>query len=206
MKTKFQHYLLASMAITSLTFTSCGGGEETVKKEENKDTVVADTTAVEPKDYGFEITEKEFPATIYVMKKGTAVKMEEIGKFFETNYDKIGKACGKSGHAISGSPVGIFWTWDDSLMVSDMAAAMPVTPKGEIAYKDLEKFEVPASKCLMIAYYGAYEKSENAHKAMGEYINDNGLAQDFVIEEYVTDPGAEPDTTKWLTNIYYILK
>ena len=25
----------------------------------------------------------------------------------------------------------------------------------------------------------------------------------YVIEQYVTDPMSEPDSTKWLTNIYY---
>jgi hypothetical protein len=27
-----------------------------------------------------------------------------------------------------------------------------------------------------------------------------------VIEEYVTDPGTEPDSTKWLTNVVYLIK
>ena len=27
-----------------------------------------------------------------------------------------------------------------------------------------------------------------------------------VIEEYVTDPMSEKDTTKWLTNIYYMIR
>ena len=27
-----------------------------------------------------------------------------------------------------------------------------------------------------------------------------------VIEEYVTDPGQEQDSTKWLTNVIYLIK
>ncbi len=43
--------------------------------------------------------------------------------------------------------------------------------------------------------------------AMDEYIQANKLEQlTPVIEEYITDPGAEPDSTKWLTKIVYFVK
>ena len=28
----------------------------------------------------------------------------------------------------------------------------------------------------------------------------------IVLEQYITDPSQEPDTSKWLTNIYYYVK
>jgi effector-binding domain-containing protein len=62
---------------------------------------------------------------------------------------------------------------------------------------------------LKIAYYGAYDGSMNmpAHEAIDAYIKEKGLTHyGNVIEEYVTDPMAEKDTTKWLTNIYYMVK
>jgi hypothetical protein len=37
-------------------------------------------------------------------------------------------------------------------------------------------------------------------------MKSKGLTNGPVIEEYVTDPMNEADTTKWLTNIYYTLK
>ena len=41
---------------------------------------------------------------------------------------------------------------------------------------------------------------------MDAYMKANNLPmQTQVIEEYVTDPMHEKDTTKWLTNIYYVL-
>ena len=42
---------------------------------------------------------------------------------------------------------------------------------------------------------------------MDDYFKANGLEPSkLVMEEYVTDPGAEPDTSKWLTKIYYFLE
>jgi effector-binding domain-containing protein len=58
-----------------------------------------------------------------------------------------------------------------------------------------------------VAYYGNYDQSEKAHDAIGDKMKADGLVlRDAVIEEYVTDPTAEPDTAKWLTNIYYPIK
>jgi len=46
-----------------------------------------------------------------------------------------------------------------------------------------------------------------AHMAMEKYINENKLeALTPAVEEYVTDPGSEPDSTKWLTKIVYFVK
>ena len=42
--------------------------------------------------------------------------------------------------------------------------------------------------------------------ALLKYLSEKGLTQQLVVEEYVTDPVAEKDTSKWLTNIYYVLK
>jgi hypothetical protein len=43
--------------------------------------------------------------------------------------------------------------------------------------------------------------------AMDEMIQAKGFTHyGNVIEEFITDPMAEPDTTKWLTNIYYMIK
>jgi effector-binding domain-containing protein len=62
-------------------------------------------------------------------------------------------------------------------------------------------------KALKVDYYGDYAGSEQAHVAIMEYIDQNGLtAKEPVIELYITDPGMEPDTSKWLTTIYYLVE
>jgi len=64
----------------------------------------------------------------------------------------------------------------------------------------------PASKALLINYYGAYDSNELAHIALNMYIQKNGLhMKKPVIEEYVTDPMSEPDPGKWLTRIIYLI-
>lgn len=42
---------------------------------------------------------------------------------------------------------------------------------------------------------------------MDAYMRENKLEQlTPVIEEYVTDSGSEPDSTKWLTKVVYFVK
>ena len=86
-----------------------------------------------------------------------------------------------------------------------MMPAFPVKAASDLSLAGYTTYATPASKALHIPYMGAYEKSGEAHYAMDELIKSQGLTQHgAVIEEYVTDPMAEPDTTKWLTNIYYL--
>ncbi|HMR44901.1 MAG TPA: GyrI-like domain-containing protein, partial [Saprospiraceae bacterium] len=70
-----------------------------------------------------------------------------------------------------------------------------------------EKFEIPASKMLLINYQGGYNGLGEAHYAMDDYIKEKGYKiSSPVVEEYVTDPGNEPDSTKWVTKVMYFVE
>ena len=58
----------------------------------------------------------------------------------------------------------------------------------------------------MLAYHGGYNDMMAAHDAIGKYMKEKNLSASVTLEEYVTDPMTEKDSTKWLTNIYYIIK
>lgn len=103
------------------------------------------------------------------------------------------------------APSAIYFTFDEKAMQTECAAVFSIKDNNK-KMEDWERFQVPASKVLLIEYYGAYDKSANAHYAMDAYMKGKGLTQSFVIEEYVTDPMMEKDTSKWLTNIFYVIK
>jgi effector-binding domain-containing protein len=43
--------------------------------------------------------------------------------------------------------------------------------------------------------------------ALDEYMAEKGLQYiPPVVEEYLTDPGQEPDTAKWLTKVIYFVE
>jgi effector-binding domain-containing protein len=151
----------------------------------------------------YEIKEMNWDAKTFYGKKET-LTFDKMSAFFGKTYGAIGVELGKEKVQPIGQPKAIYFSFDEKTMISDVAAVMEVANGTKLAH--LEKFETPESKVLLIEYYGAYDKSADAHHAMDNYIKDKGLTQSYVIEEYVTDPMSEKDTAKWLTNIFYMVK
>ena len=152
---------------------------------------------------GYEIKEVIWPEKNYFGKKAT-VAFDKLGAFYAENFPKIFNDAINNKLEHTGPPSSIFYTYDEQKKQAECAAVISV-PEGQL--KGWEKFNVPAANlALHIAYYGAYNKSANAHMAMDAYMKEKGLTQTCVIEEYITDPMTEKDTAKWLTNIYYVIK
>lgn len=154
---------------------------------------------------GFKIEPTELSARTYIGKKDT-VGFADMEPFFATNFGAAMGALTKKKAPVVGMPSGIYFLWDEPNQQAVLAAAVPVD--GDYTLPGFDA--IPASgPALKIAYYGAFDGSAEAHYAMDDYLAARGLEfgdDDLVIEEYVTDPTTEPDTTKWLTNIYYVLK
>ena len=87
-------------------------------------------------------------------------------------------------------------------MVAAVAVQKEVNAPSGVSY-----FTIPAGKSLTIDYMGGYSGMMAPHNAMDAHMKANNLEQiSPVIEEYITDPGSEPDSTKWHTRIIYLIK
>jgi effector-binding domain-containing protein len=135
------------------------------------------------------------------------VAMDQIETFYSTNLGKVFEALQKGNVEITGMPTGLYYTWDMEKKESDMAAAVGFkgdlknTPSGMVV------LELPAARSLTLDYMGGYHGLGAAHGELEKYMTDNKLEyMPPAVEEYITDPGAEPDSTKWLTKIIYFVK
>lgn len=154
----------------------------------------------------YEIHETEMADRIYIAKKDS-ISWEKISEFYSVNLPAIFEALGKANIEPAGAPSGLFFKWDETTQSAMMAAAIPVKGDAKTTVKGYETIVVPAGKNLHIAYMGSYDKSGDAHNSMDAYMKEKNMEQVMpVIEEYATDPMHEPDTNKWLTNIYYPVK
>lgn len=152
---------------------------------------------------GYEIQTTNWAEKQYVAARST-VDMEKVPEFLGQHYGRIMQGLGSAGAQMTGAPSGLYYTWDEQTGKTDMAAAIPVS--GPVQIADTEMITIPAGKTLMIDYYGDYEKMGDAHLAMDQYIQETGVSvKSPAIEEYISDPSTEPDTSKWLTRIYYLL-
>lgn len=155
----------------------------------------------------YEVKTMDFTGNTYVgIRQQTTQAEVAKSDFFATRFGKIMELLNKSKQAPAGAPAGVYYTWDAANKTTDMAVAIPVSTNTAVAGGEIKTFQVPASKAIFVDYYGAYEGMEGAHTALGEYVKANGLKEKGpVIEEYVTDPMTEKDTTKWLTKIIYLV-
>src|SRR5690606_23785531 len=144
-----------------------------------------DTLESAPKQANYNVEETNWEAKTYYGVKAN-LSFDKISAFFGVSYGKIGAAMQKAKAEMISAPSAIYFTIDEKTMVTDVAAVMEVA-KGKVL-KGVEKFELPASKVLKIAYFGAYDKSGEAHYAMDDYMKAHELTQTYVLEEYVTDP------------------
>lgn len=151
------------------------------------------------KEYDIQVI--DLPARYFVGTRAT-IPIKDITKFYAEHFGKPLPELKAKKIEMAGAPSGLYFVWDVEKQQTDMAAAIPVKTKVDI--KGMTSFEVAAGKTLLIEYYGSYEDIGSAHEAMDKYMAANGLKMRTpVIEEYVTDPGMEPDPNKWLTKLYY---
>ena len=87
-----------------------------------------------------------------------------------------------------------------------MAPVMPVSLK-EIQNDTYSIITIPATKELTLDYYGAYDNTQKAYMALDSLSKSKGYTfNQNVIEEFITDPMVEKDTTKGLTRIHFLVK
>ncbi len=152
---------------------------------------------------GYTIQIADHPATQYLVSHDT-LKMSQIAAYFTQHLGAIAAALSKAGGQPAGAACGLYYTWNVQDSTSDMAVGFPVA--SPVSVPGTELISLKASKSLFIDYYGPYDQMGNAHHAMEDYIKATGVTvKEPVIEEYVTDPQKETDSSKWLTKIYYLL-
>lgn len=150
----------------------------------------------------FNIQETVFPATTYASVRGT-VKFADMSTYFQESYGKI---FGTAGDRINKDrpAAALYYKWDQENEQSECAPAFAVTEGNDI--KGLDMARIAESPAYMIRYQGGYSGSYNAHMALGEHLGKSGKELDVVIEEYVVSPDQETDSSKYVTNIYYLTK
>ncbi len=150
---------------------------------------------------GYKIIQTEAPEKNYVMTR-QEVSFDKISQFFGSSQGALFSKLQKAGVEMDGSPCGLFFRYDESNGVTDMATAIPIAVPVSIA--ETSSYSLEAKKALQVEFYGDFSKTEPAHYAMDAYMKDHDLLQDApIIEEYITDTSSEKDPQKWLTLITY---
>lgn len=132
------------------------------------------------------------------------VAMTEISSdFFGKNFSQINAYLGKEMQNSKRPPFAIFHEWNEENRRAEIEIAIPLMSMLEGNNK-IAKREIASTDALFVDYYGPYEFTGKAHEAIQDYATKNATElMGMGIEIYVTDPSAEPDTSKWLTKVVY---
>jgi effector-binding domain-containing protein len=129
-----------------------------------------------------------------------------IGQKLGESYGAIQAEMAKQGLMQDGSVFAIYNKVEkraDGSMYFWMDIGIPVDKEGKNA-GTVKYMETPGGNVVRGDHYGPYEATPASHEAMDKWMVKNGkTVTGGPWEMYVTDPGKEPDQSKWLTQIYY---
>lgn len=166
---------------------------------EKKEAIKAAATS----DFDIEIVERRAQRFITKREK---VSFERMSQFLSENINALMTAVAVSGQEISGPPSAIYYDWDETAGMTDMAVAVPVTGES-MPIQGYEVVDWATGPAVFAMYQGDYQGSGRAHMAIEQYMKANQkTAQGAALEEYVVGPADEADPSKWVTNIYYPIK
>ncbi|KAA9346161.1 SRPBCC family protein [Adhaeribacter soli] len=150
----------------------------------------------------YKVEEKNIPATHVLTIKATCSQNDLSQKLGEL-YSEIAAYMQKNKLDFAGQPFAIYHKYDPAAI--ELEAGIPVNKPGNSAGR-IQARERKAGPVAMIAHYGKYEDSYNAHMHMDSWLTQNKkTAIGAPWEVYVTDPAKEKDPEKWLTEVYYPL-
>ncbi len=136
-----------------------------------------------------------------------ATKMDEtLGQVMGALFGEVMGYIIESGQPPAGMPLAIYHSMGQNLDV-DLECAIPVAAPMEGRGR-ITAGQLPAGKAATVTHVGAYNQLGTTWDALSEWMDSQGLepAEASCWEVYVTDPRAEPDQSKWRTDIFYPIK
>jgi len=122
------------------------------------------------------------------------------------SYGELMGALGKAKVEMTGPAFALYPKWDESTKQMEMVCALPV-PEGAKVPAKYKVMQTTGGQAIKAVHMGSYDKLKDTHDQINQYIAFKKLEiSEAPWEVYVTDPGVEKDTAKWVTEVYYPVK
>ena len=130
-----------------------------------------------------------------------AVKMDKIGEVMGPLFGEVYGHIQQCGQEPAGMPFARYHSMGGDAV--DFECGMPVASPLEGMGRVMAG-ELPAGTVATVTHAGPYDALPQTWSALMEWIGSEGLQPAGAPwEVYVTDPGAEPDQSKWRTDIFF---
>ena len=149
---------------------------------------------------GFDVEIKNI-GNLNVLSIREMVKNNVFGKRIGECYATIGQYIDKHKIKITSSPLIVIHEMMND--TCDVEFAIPVDSTAKGTDKILLN-KLNATEAVVVKYYGSYNKTAAVYEAAKKFIESKNKKQAGPPREvYITDPGIEKDTAKWLTEIIF---
>lgn len=153
-------------------------------------------------DMPYSITKKEIaPQPVLVVRR--RVKPSEVAAVLAEVLGHVFQHAQRNGMALAGQPLTRYLEWGPGLWTIE--AGMPIT--AHVAAPpdaDVRADTLPGGSVATTTHAGTYDKLSEAHAAVQQWIEAEGLtAAGAPWECYVTDPADYPDPKDWKTEIFW---
>lgn len=126
----------------------------------------------------------------------------QIGK----SYGELMTMLGRAKVQVSGYPMCLYPMYDEAAGKMEMVCALPVSANAKVPSK-YSVMQTGGGKVVKGIHIGSYHNLGATHEEINKYIAFKKLTINGTPwETYVTDPGVETDTAKWITEVVYPVK
>ena len=131
----------------------------------------------------------------------TKAQMAKLGEVMGQLFGELHGHIVQAGQVPAGMPLSIYHSMEAGEV--DLECAIPVS--GPVTGTDrIRPGELPAGRAATVTHHGPYENLKETWGALLAWVGAQGLQPAAAPwEVYVTDPGAEPDPSKWRTDIFF---
>jgi effector-binding domain-containing protein len=78
-------------------------------------------------------------------------------------------------------------------------------PEGVAGDERVRAQALPAGRWIVALHVGRFDGLRDAHAAVQDWARQQGIAWDGFAEHYRTDPREEPDSSRWETELAYLI-
>lgn len=135
------------------------------------------------------------------ISKHIVSNFEDVGTDMGKSYAELINLCSANNWEIIGMPFSINYRDTEELFEYDVAFKISNSVK---APKGFSSGTIEGGETLTISHFGLYENLPASYEILDNWMRDNGFKlNDHSYEIYITDPGTEPDSSKWETQVFY---
>ena len=131
----------------------------------------------------------------------SSAKMQDLPDILGAHFGEIFGYVIQNGQQPAGMPLSRYHSMDGESV--DLECGIPINAPLDGTDR-IKPGSLPGGRVATVTHVGPYEGLPQTWSALFEWIGAEGLKPaDAPWEVYLTDPGAEPDSSKWRTQIFF---